>query len=36
MKQFSLKEYLENPNRKIIAKDGRSARIIARIEKVSM
>lgn len=28
MKQFSLKEYLENPNRKIITKDDRSVRII--------
>lgn len=28
MKQFSLKEYLENPNRKIITKDGRNVRII--------
>lgn len=28
MKQFSLKEYLENPNRKIITKDGKTVRII--------
>lgn len=28
MKQFSLEEYLKNPNRKIITRNGRSARII--------
>ena len=28
MKQFNLAEYLENPNRRIITKDGRSVRII--------
>lgn len=28
MKQFSLEEYLKNPNRRIITKDGRKARII--------
>lgn len=28
MKQFSLKEYLENPNRKIVTRDGRSVRIL--------
>lgn len=28
MKQFSLDEYLKNPNRKIITRDGRSVRII--------
>ena len=28
MKQFNLAEYLENPNRRIITKDGRNVRII--------
>ena len=28
MKQFSLEKYLENPNRKVITRDGRSVRII--------
>ena len=28
MKQFSLEKYLENPNRKVVTRDGRSARII--------
>lgn len=28
MKQFSLEEYLKNPDRKIVTRDGRSARII--------
>lgn len=28
MKQFSLEEYLANPNRKIVTRDGRDARII--------
>ena len=28
MKQFSLEEYFKNPNRKIITRNGRSARII--------
>lgn len=28
MKQFNLKEYLENPKRKVITRDGRDARII--------
>ena len=28
MEQFSLEKYLENPNRKVITRDGRSARII--------
>lgn len=27
MKQFSLKEYLENPSRKVITRDGRNVRI---------
>ena len=28
MKQFNLEEYLTNPNKKVITRDGRSARII--------
>ena len=28
MKQFNLEEYLANPNRKVITRDGRNARII--------
>ena len=28
MEQFSLEKYLENPNRKVVTRDGRSARII--------
>ena len=28
MKQFDLEKYLENPNRKVVTRDGRSARII--------
>ena len=28
MKQFSLEEYLANPSKKVITRDGRSARII--------
>lgn len=28
MRQFNLKEYLENPNKKIITRDGKSVRII--------
>ena len=28
MKQFNLEKYLENPNRKVVTRDGRSARII--------
>ena len=28
MKQFSLEEYLKNPKRKVITRDGRNARII--------
>mgnify|MGYP003512485902 CR=1 FL=1 len=28
MKQFSLEKYLENPNRKVVTRDGRSVRII--------
>lgn len=35
MKQFNLEEYLKNPNRKIITRDGKSARIICtdRVDK---
>ena len=35
MKQFDLQEYLKNPNRKIITRDGRDVRIICvnRIDK---
>ena len=28
MEQFSLEKYLENPNRKVVTREGRSARII--------
>lgn len=28
MRQFNLEEYLANPNRKIVTRDGRSARIV--------
>lgn len=28
MKQFSLKEYLKNPNRRVVTRDGRNVRII--------
>lgn len=28
MKQFDLKEYLKNPNKKVVTRDGRNARII--------
>ena len=33
MKQFNLKEYLENPSRKIVTRDGRNARIICTDKK---
>ena len=35
MKQFNLEEYLKNPNRKIITRDGKSVRIICtdRVDK---
>ena len=35
MEQFNLNKYLENPNRKVVTRDGRSARIICtnRIDK---
>ncbi len=28
MKQFNLEEYLKNPDRKVVTKDGRKARIV--------
>lgn len=28
MKKFNLKEYLKNPNRKVVTRDGRSVRIV--------
>lgn len=34
MKQFNLDEYLKNPNRKIVTRDGRAVRIIC-IDKKS-
>lgn len=33
MKQFNLKEYLENPSRKVVTRDGRNARIICTDQK---
>ena len=33
MKQFNLEEYLQNPDRKVITRDGRSARIICTDKK---
>ena len=35
MEQFSLEKYLENPNRKVVTRDGKSARIICtdRVDK---
>lgn len=33
MKQFSLEEYLKNPNRKVITRDGRNVRIICTDQK---
>lgn len=33
MKQFNLEEYLENPSRKIVTRDGRNARIICTDKK---
>ena len=33
MKQFNLKEYLENPSRKVVTGDGRSVRIICTDKK---
>ena len=34
MKQFNLKEYLANPNRKVVTGDGRSVRIICTDSKI--
>lgn len=37
MKQFSLEEYLKNPNRKVVTRDGRNVRIIctdAKLESI--
>ena len=33
MKQFNLEEYLQNPSRKIVTRDGRNARIICTDQK---
>lgn len=33
MKQFNLKEYLENPSRKVVTRDGRNVRIICTDQK---
>lgn len=33
MKQFSLEEYLKNPSRKVVTKDGRNARIVCTDKK---
>ena len=35
MKQFSLKEYLENPNMQVVTRDGRPARIICTDAKIA-
>ena len=34
MKPFNLEEYLANPNRKIVTRDGRNARIICKIRRI--
>lgn len=34
MKQFSLDEYLKNPSRKVVTRDGRTARIVCTDAKV--
>lgn len=34
MKQFDLEEYLKNPNRKVVTRDGRDVRIICTDKKV--
>ena len=34
MKQFSLKEYLEHPDRKVVTEDGRNVRIICTDSKI--
>ena len=36
MKQFNLEEYLANPSRKVITRDGRNARIICTDAKVAL
>ena len=36
MKQFSLKEYLKNPNQRVVTVDGEEVRIIALIEKLNI
>lgn len=33
MKQFSLEEYIKNPNRKIVTRDGKEARIVCTDKK---
>lgn len=35
MKQFSLKEYLKNPNMQVVTRDGRPARIICTDAKIA-
>lgn len=36
MEQFSLEKYLENPNRKVVTRDGRSVRILCTDRKDSI
>ena len=36
MKPFNLKEYLENPSRKVVTRDGRNARIICTDSKLEL
>ena len=36
MKSFNLEEYLKNPSRKVVTRDGRSARIICTDAKVAL
>ena len=36
MKEFSLEEYLKNPNRKIVTRDGKSVRIICTDKRKSI
>ena len=33
MKEFSLEEYIKNPNRKIVTRDGKEARIVCTDKK---
>lgn len=33
MKQFSLEEYIKNPSRKIVTRDGKEARIVCTDKK---